>query len=280
LTAADKDYLVARYDASIRHTDMFIGKLVETLEKTGLANNTLLIIHSIHGEDLGERGTYVHYDLSEPVVKSALLVRFPGAQFGGRRIAEQVQGLDVVPTILDYLEIPPDHGMQGTSLLPLVRGDAGAQGSEFAYIDRIPLWEHTLSRWYLEFKNAQTNYPMAEREPVKNYGTMLRTAFPRESYPAGDIAIRTKKWKLIYRKDPRLLEKVSWYGYIAGRPLSFSAVELYDIVADPLEQHNLAAQRPEIAKTLQEKLLAWDAAVAARRARYGAGEKRFIIPYP
>lgn len=280
LTREDKDYLVARYDASIRHTDMFIGQLVATLEKTGLANNTLLIIHSIHGEDLGERGTYVHYDLSEPVVKSALLVRFPGAEFGGRRVADQVQGLDVVPTILDYLEIPPDHGMQGRSLLPLVRGDAGATGSDYAYIDRIPLWEHTLSRWYLEFKGTQTNYPAVEREPVKNYGTMLRAAFPRDAYPAGDIAIRTKQWKLIYRKDPRLLEKVSWYGYISGRPLSFNNVELYDVVADPLERQNLAVQRPEITKALQEKLLAWDAAVEQRRARYGTGEKRFIIPYP
>ncbi len=280
LTQVDKDYLVARYDASIRHTDMFIGQLVATLEKTGLANNTLLIIHSIHGEDLGERGTYVHYDLSEPVVKSALLVRFPGAEFGGRRLADQVQGLDVVPTILDYLEIPPDHGMQGLSLMPLVRGDAGAMGSEYSYIDRIPLWEHTLSRWYLEFKGTQTDYPAVERGAVTKYGTMLRAAFPRNAYPAGDIAIRTKQWKLIYRKDPRLLERVSWYGYISGRPLSFSNVELYDIVADPLEQQNIAAQRPEITKTLQVKLLAWDAAVEQRRARYGAGEKRFIIPYP
>jgi arylsulfatase A-like enzyme len=280
LAPVDIDYLVARYDASIRHTDTFIGQLVETLEKTGLAKNTLLIIHSIHGEDLGERGTYVHYDLSEPVVKSALLVRLPNGEKGGRRIAEQVQGLDLVPTILDYLGIPADQSMQGTSLMPLVRGDAGATGTEYAFIDRIPWWEHTLSRWYLEFKNSQINYPPAERTPIKEYGAMLRSAFPLGSYPPDDIAIRTKQWKLIIRKSPRLLEKVSWYGFITGTPLQYGDAELYDVVNDGYDRKDLAAQYPEVVEKLRTKLLEWDATVNRSKAVYGAGEKRFIIPYP
>jgi len=280
LAQVDQDYIVARYDASIRHTDMFIGQLVETLEKTGLAKNTILIIHSIHGEDLGERGTYVHYDLSEPVIKSALLVRLPNGEQGGRRIPEQVQGLDIVPTVLDYLGIPPDHSMQGSTLLPLVRGDTGAKGTEYAFIDRIPWWEHTLSRWYLEFKNAQINYPQSERSPIDEYGSMLRTAFPPGSYPPGDVAVRTARWKLILRKSPRLLEQVSWYGFITGSPLQYGDVELYDSLADPFDRQNVATQHPQVVTDLKARLLAWDTAVDQRRASYGTGEKRFIIPYP
>jgi arylsulfatase A-like enzyme len=280
LTPTDYSYIVSRYDAAIHYTDNFIGQLVDTLEKTGLSKNTILIIHSIHGEDLGERGTYVHYDLSESAVKSALVVRLPDGKQGGKRIAEQVQGIDIMPTVLDYLGIPLDHSQQGSSLLPLVNGEPGAAGTEYAYIDRIPWWEHTLSRWYLEFKNAQTDYPESEKKPVKEYGAMLRSAFPAGSYPPGDIAIRTKQWKLILRKDPRLLEKVSWYGYITGSALRYGDVELYDIVADPREQSNVAAQNPRVADALKAKLLEWDASVLQKKAIYGAGEKRFIIPYP
>jgi arylsulfatase A-like enzyme len=280
LTPTDYSYIVSRYDASIRHTDMFIGELVKTLEKTGLDKNTILIIHSIHGEDLGERGTYVHYDLSEPVVKSALLMRLPDGELGGKRIAEQVQGIDVLPTVLDYLGIPQDHSQQGKSLLPLVKGEPGAKGTEYAFIDRIPWWEHTLSRWYLEFKNNQTDYPDAEKKPVKDYGTMLREAFPPNSYPPGDIAIRTEKWKLIIRKSPRLLEKVSWYGFITGKALQYGDLELYDIIADPAQLTNVASRNPQVVNELKAKLLEWDASVDNKKATYGTGEKRFIIPYP
>jgi len=280
LTPSDNAYIISRYDAAIRYTDRFIGQLVDLLDKTGLSKNTILIIHSIHGEDLGEKGTYVHYDLSESAVKSALLMRFPAGEQGGKRIPDQVQGLDIVPTVLDYLGIPPDHGLQGSSLLPLIKGEDGATGTEYAYIDRIPWWEHTLSRWYLEFKNSQVNYPASEKSAFTEYGNMLRKEFPPGSYPPGDVAIRTKQWKLILRKSPRLLEKVSWYGFITGSPLQYGDVELYDIIADPLEQKNVAAQNPKIADALKAKLLQWDASVEKKKASYGTGEKRFIIPYP
>lgn len=280
ITPEDHQYIVGRYDASIRYTDKFIGELVSTLEKTGLAKNTILIVHSIHGEDLGERGTYVHYDLSEPVTRSALMMRLPSGELGGKRVEAQVQGLDIVPTLLDYLEIPQDHGLQGKSLLPLAKGDKGATGTEYAFIDRIPWWEHTLSRWYLEFKNSQTDYPDSEKAPIAVYGKMLKTAFPQNSYPPGDIAVRTKQWKLIARKDPRLLEQVSWYGFISGKQLKYGDFELYDIVNDPWMRTNVAAANPAVVTDLKKRLLEWDNSVEKRKAVYGAGEKRFIIPYP
>ena len=281
LSPADVGYIVSRYDAAIRYTDMFIGDLVNTLEKTGLSKNTVLIIHSIHGEDLGERDTYVHhYDLAEPVIKSALMVHFPEGEHAGKRVKEQVQGIDIVPTVLDYLGIPLDHDLQGKSLLPLARGDKGAKGTEYAFIDRIPWWEHTLSRWYLEFKNSQVNYPLSEKKAITEYGDMLRKAFPPDSYPPNDIAVRTNQWKLVLRKNARLLEKVSWYGFITDSPLKFGDVELFDLLADPLEKNNVASQNPQVVESLKSKLLEWDSSVEMKKASYGAGEKRFIIPYP
>jgi hypothetical protein len=85
---------------------------------------------------------------------------------------------------------------------------------------------------------------------------------------------------MILRKEPRLLEQVSWYGYITGSALHYNDIELYDIVADPHERRNVAAQNPKIVETLKAKLLEWDAAVDRKKASYGTGEKRYIIPYP
>jgi arylsulfatase A-like enzyme len=281
LTEQDRDFIIGRYDAAVRYTDMFIGDLVRQLEKSGLAKNTLLIVHSVHGEDFGERDTYVHhYDLSEPVIRNALLIRFPAGEYGGKRIKQQVQGIDIVPTVLDYLNIPLDHGLQGNSLVPLSRNDEGARGTEFAFIDRIPWWEHTLSRWYLEFKGAQVRYPKEEVPAIKAYGDKLHQVFPMNAYPPNDIAVRTDRWKLVLRKQARLQGEVSWYSFITAKPLTFPELELFDLAADPLEKTNVADRHPDVVAMLKARLLAWDAENERKKAGYGEGEKRFIIPYP
>ncbi len=137
-----------------------------------------------------------------------------------------------------------------------------------------------MSRWYLEFKNSQVQYPLAEESAIIEYSDMLRRSFPPDSYPPNDIAIRTNRWKLVLRKNARLLEKVSWYGFITDQPLKFGDVELFDLAADPLEKKSVAQQNPEVVAALKAKLLEWDASVEMKKASYGAGEKRFIIPYP
>jgi arylsulfatase A-like enzyme len=281
LTPEDRDFIIGRYDAAVRHTDKFIGDLVRQLERTGLARNTLLIIHSVHGEDFGEKDTYVHhYDMTESVIRNALLVRFPDGTYGGRRVKEQTQGIDIVPTVLDYLGIPADHDQQGKSLVPLARGDKGATGTEYAFIDRVPWWEHTLSRWYLEFKGSQNAYPPGEKAAIAAYGDKLRRLFPTNAYPPNDIGIRTNRWKLILRKQAKLQGDVSWYSFITASPLTFPEAELFDLAADPMETRNVADRYPEVVRDLKARLLAWDTDTERRKAGYGQGEKRFIIPYP
>jgi arylsulfatase A-like enzyme len=284
LTKDDAAYITARYDAGVRYTDKFVGELLDKLKQTGLEKNTIVIFYSIHGKMLGERGTFINYDLYEPVLKNSLIVRFPDNQYAGRKIPDQVQGIDILPTLLDYLNIPIAGDLQGVDLMPLIRGEAGAKGSEYAFIDRMPWWEHWMSRFFLEFKfqdPLKENHPPSEDKAIIEYGNMLREALPIAAYPPGDIGIRTNKWKLILRKDPKLLAKVSWPSFITGKPRPSDDLELYDLAADPLETRNVVAENPKIAAELKAKLLEWDADVERRKAPYkGTSEKRYIIPYP
>jgi arylsulfatase A-like enzyme len=284
LTPDDTAYINARYDAGVHYTDKFVGDLVDKLEKTGLLKNTILILYSVHGKTLGERGMFINYDLTEAELKNSLIIRFPDGKYAGRSIPDQTQGIDILPTILSYLDIPIAADQQGVDLMPLVRGEAGAKGSEYAYIDRIPLWEHWMSKYFLEFKFQDPltpNHPPSEDQAIIDYGKMLQGEFPSGSYPPGDIAIRTNRWKLIVRKDPRMLEKVSWPGFITGKHYPIVDVELYDLTSDPRETRNVAEENPKIVTDLKSKLMAWDADVERRKAAYNrTGEKRFIIPYP
>lgn len=281
LTQNDVNYVIGRYDAGVNYTDNYIGELLKLLDSLKLTEKTLIVLQSMHGDDLGENGLFFHYDVTEPVIKNALLVRFPGAEYGGRRVKEQVEGLDVMPTILGYLEIPAPHEAQGKSLLPLIRKEKQARGSSQVFIDRLPWWEYTLSKWYLEMQHATgQEFTGAELHRLKDYQAELQQNFTRLGYPPGDIAVRTKEWKLIIRKNRDLLEKLSWWGFITGVPQKYPEIALYDLRKDPLERNNLALKRPDIVNRLKKSLLQWDSSVEQRKIDYSPASKKMIIPYP
>jgi arylsulfatase A-like enzyme len=280
LTDDDRKYVAGRYDAGVYYTDLFVGELLKLLDELKLAERTLVILQSMHGDDLGEHGLYFHYDITEPVIKNALIMRFPGMQSVGRRVAEQVQGLDVLPTVLDFLDIPVPADARGKSLVPLARDERGATGTEYVFIDRLPWWEYVLSNWYLEFQSGNAGQFAPEEEAeLERYRQQLTASFSRLASPPGDIAVRTNRWKLILRKHPVLLEQVSWWRFITGKGEKLDEVVLYDLVKDPGESRNVAKSYPAVTSALKERLLAWDREIEQQRPVY-TREKRQIIPYP
>ncbi len=96
------------YDDAILQVDADIGKIVAALDEHGLLEDTLLIIGSDHAMGFEQRQ------------RIPLLMRFPGAEISGH-IEENVQGLDIAPTILDYLGLPQPAWMSGRSLLDEAR---------------------------------------------------------------------------------------------------------------------------------------------------------------
>jgi arylsulfatase A-like enzyme len=277
----DVKYVKSRYDSGVYYTDVFIGELMKLLDSLHLTEKTLIVLQSMHGDDLGERGFFFHYDVTEPVIKNALLMRFPKGEFGGRRVVSQVQGLDVMPTVLDYLEIPVPHDAQGSSLVPLIKGEKDAVGSEYVFIDRLPWWEFTLSKWYLDLQNASdVPFPSIEAAKLNEYRLLLKNRFDKLDAPPGDIAVRSNDWKLILRKNSELLESVSWWRFITGSLQPVEGLELYNLKKDPYEKLNVAKEYPDVVARLKGKLLEWDDSIESRKAKYKVNDKRLIIPYP
>ncbi len=79
LTEADRSFILGTYDTAVRQADFFVGVLLDALEETGEADNTVVVVVSDHGEDLGDHGHYNHrlalYDANVQVV---LITRVPG----------------------------------------------------------------------------------------------------------------------------------------------------------------------------------------------------------
>lgn len=282
LTEKDVQFIRGRYDAGVYYTDRFIGELLNLLDSLKLSGKTLVVFHSIHGESLGEHGYFFHHDVFDTEVKTALMFRFPDRAQAGSRVKQQVQGIDIMPTILDYLNIPQNHESQGGSLLPLIDGrETEFSGSKYAYIDRLPWWEYVLGGWHLEHQTErEAHYTPLETEKLKDYGALLRKTIGNGQYPPGCIAIRTNQWKLILREKRELLENISWWNFISATRFPISEVELYDLVRDPLEQKNVAGQYPKVVEELKARLLEWDAKSRKNMVPAKAGRSEMIIPYP
>ncbi len=118
------------YDGEIAYVDSKIGELVDGLRARGLADDTVLVITSDHGEHLGENHMIGHkLSVYEPLLHVPLVLWGPGRVPAGRRIAGQVQSLDLFGTILDLAEV--DRG--GAPKLPLRAPKQGYTFSELAY---------------------------------------------------------------------------------------------------------------------------------------------------
>lgn len=282
LTDRDRDFIIGRYDAGIQYTDSFIGELLNLLDSLKLSGKTLVIFHSIHGEAMGEHGYFFHHDVFDTEIKTALTFRFPDKAKAGVRVQRQIQSIDILPTLLDYLQIPINHEIQGASLLPLISGnEKDFQGSPYAFIDRIPWWEYVLEGWHLESQSERgADYTPAEIERMKDYRATLSSTIGGDKYPPECIAIRTNEWKLILRDRHELLENISWWNFIAGQKFPVEAVELYNLQNDPLEQKNVAKEHPDVVATLKAKLLAWNASNPKPVSRPQGKPMPLIIPYP
>jgi arylsulfatase A-like enzyme/thioredoxin-like negative regulator of GroEL len=197
------------YQGEIAYADQNLGVLLETLKASGAYDSTLVVVCGDHGEGRGEHNEETHSMLAyNTTLHVPLILRVPGEP-GGRRVAARVGTVDVMPTILDFLGVPAPTGIQGRSLVSLMRArDGGRQDSTSYYAE-------TLS--------------------------------PRLSYGWGELRV--------------LFEGP--YKYIHG-----PRQELYDLVRDPGEDHDLAAELPA-EKQRMERILG---AFVARNAGAATGD--------
>ncbi len=125
------------YDAGIRDMDdVILAGLLDALERFGVAHDTLVVFTSDHGEAFGEHGHFLHDDVYRGTVHVPLVLRFPGRLPAGARVAARARLVDVMPTILDLLGLPPTPGTQGRSLVPLI--GAGGVGLDAVSEHRVP----------------------------------------------------------------------------------------------------------------------------------------------
>lgn len=134
MTPRDLDRIKSYYYGMISLNDRHIGRILDELQKLDLDRRTVVVFNADHGEMLGDHGLLFKggYFYDE-VVHAPLILRAPGLP-AGKRVADLVETVDLLPTLLELLGIAKPGGVQGRSLLPAIAGPerrAGVVHSEF-----------------------------------------------------------------------------------------------------------------------------------------------------
>jgi arylsulfatase A-like enzyme len=113
--------LALLYDAEVAAVDAELGQLFNALEERGLLDRMLVIVTADHGEEFLEHGAIGHgHNLFNTTVRIPLIIAGRGIP-AGRVVQEPVSLIDLAPTLLDALGLPPEPRFEGRSLLPLLR---------------------------------------------------------------------------------------------------------------------------------------------------------------
>ncbi len=106
--------------------DDCIGRVIDTLKQNNQYENTIILIMSDHGEQLGQHNMYQKMEMYEQAVRVPMIIKVPGEK--PHAVHDVVSHLDILPTILDYIGEKPAEDLDGVSLRSAISGKSNLSG--------------------------------------------------------------------------------------------------------------------------------------------------------
>ncbi len=208
---------LSEYFASVHRADLSVGEILRALDESGLADETLVIFLSDHGMPLPFAKTNCYYNST----RTPWIVRWPGVVEANAFDQKHfISGIDITPTALEALGLPPMEGVDGHSILPVLLGQS-AKGRDF-------VWTHINST------AGKNNFPMRAIDTAKlgyiynAWANGGKTVFKNES----QSGLTMRAMQKAAASDPGIASRVDLF-------LHRMPEELYDYESDPAALHNL-----------------------------------------
>ena len=158
-------YMISNYYGLVREIDDWMGKIMDTLDRHGLADNTLVIFTSDHGEMLGAHGMREKNVFYEESAHIPLLIRYPDRIESNTVVDKPVSLIDLFATILDYTGVG-QHKSDGASLRDLIEGKDTDHGR---YVVTEWLWRGDIESNYMILKDGwKMIIPFSKESTVLN----------------------------------------------------------------------------------------------------------------
>jgi len=128
---------IAAYYAATSFMDAQLGRVLKTLDRLGLPDNTVISLFGDHGWHLGEKGMWSKMTLFEVSLRAPLVVSVPGLRSAGEASARPVEFVDLYPTLVEACGLLMPQGLEGRSLMPLLhRSSAKWDKPALSYLRR------------------------------------------------------------------------------------------------------------------------------------------------
>ncbi|MBX3210022.1 MAG: sulfatase [Labilithrix sp.] len=262
--AADVRQIEGLYDGAVNAVDAAMGRVLETLERLGLAERTIVVVTADHGETLfdggrgqghgdhlfGDEGTHVPLVVYDP--RTAGAARSAG---GARRESALVRDVDLAPTLYELAGVAPPSDLDGRSLAPALRGEPLAP--RFAYAETELWFTEDIPGLPAELRMP---YPgvvgLTELDARHHTEIVLRKEMEPVTRMARHRMVRDERYKLVYvptRAGVRYM--------------------LFDTHADPGERVDVAAKHPSEVARLRAALWSWMLEDATMEQRDG-----YLVP--
>jgi len=266
-----------RYDGEVAATDREIGRLLEALDR--LRPGAIVAVTADHGEEFGEHGGHYHgTTLYDEQARVPLILRVPGVPAG--RVAGPVGTVDLAPTLLSLVDIPPPAAMTGTDLGPWLAGadpsrlpaafsevlsrkmaasgrhklivDFSARVSELYDLEADPAERHNLADAQPR-RVAELRREIERRLGVIAGGTRTAREAALSRARAGDPAALPEVLEVLREGDSEARREAAALLFALVGPAARADLESYLEDADPEVAHrvSLAAARLGVARALQ-----------------------------
>lgn len=250
------------YDLEIAYADFHLSRLLEAMEGSPPNDRpTLIVFAADHGEALGEYGEETHgYFVYDSTLHVPLVIKLPDGSRAGTRIGAPVGLIDLMPTILELVGLPPptEDEIHGRSLVGLMNGEAASTEAfesrplyfecfmpmyDFGWaptygirLDQTKFIESPIPELYLLADNAREGQPNNVFEEHPDLASQLSDRLQALL----DTPLRQPALSgTIEEVDPEVVQNLAALGYLTGTTIQEEDFDLDDDVKNRLSLHNL-----------------------------------------
>ncbi len=234
--------IVDLYDGCVNFFDDQVGHILQHMEKTGLMDNTIIVVMADHGDDLFDPNTTFSHGLTfnggDQTNHIPFIVYTPGQRYAPRSVERLARTIDAAPTLLELAGLPREPKFEGVSLRPYL--DGSSPDLSLAFFGETS---------YLFFKRSIPGEEPKHIPPLEDttyvdggfdFHFVLRPEYQQLVLDTKERCLRTEKWKLIYT------------------PGEYHPIfRLYDLSTDPHCMRDVKLENNDVWQTMQERLRLW-----------------------
>ena len=179
------------YYACVSYTDAQVGRLLDALDREGLADNTIVVFWGDHGWQLGDHGLWHKHTNFELATRAPLLIKVPKQKTAGQKCEAVVEFVDIYPTLADLCGLSIPAGLDGTSLKPLLANSSSSLNK--VAISQYPRGgRQTGNRPLMGYSVRDERWRLTVWRDRKNQETVATELYDEKNDPAETVNLAAK----------------------------------------------------------------------------------------